>query len=62
MPRKSSFEFKPKAIRLANERVELEGYSLWAAAEEIGEKPDIPCPYAYRLFKALVFARKVKKK
>lgn len=42
MPRKYSSEFKAKAIRLANERVELEGCSMWAAAEEIGEKLDIP--------------------
>lgn len=38
MPRKFSDEFKDKAVRLAEELVELEGCSKWAAAEEIGEK------------------------
>ncbi|AQQ15943.1 Transposase [Corynebacterium glaucum] len=38
MPRKYSDEFKDKAVRLAEELVELEGCSKWAAAEEIGEK------------------------
>ena len=37
MPRKFSDEFKDKAVRLAEELVELEGCSKWAA-EEIGEK------------------------
>lgn len=36
MPRKFSDEFKDKAVRLAEELVELEGCSKWAAAEEIG--------------------------
>ena len=38
MPRKFSDEFKDKTVRLAEELVELEGCSKWAAAEEIGEK------------------------
>lgn len=38
MPREFSDEFKDKAVRLAEELVELEGCSKWAAAEEIGEK------------------------
>ncbi len=38
MPRKFSDEFKDKAVRLAEELVELEGCSKWAAAEEIREK------------------------
>ena len=37
MPRKFSDEFKDKAVRLAEELVELEGCSKWAAAE--GECP-----------------------
>lgn len=42
MPRKYSDEFKAKAVRLAEDLVELEGCSKWAAAEEIGEKLGIP--------------------
>ncbi|GAB3075891.1 Transposase [Corynebacterium aquatimens] len=38
MPRKYSDEFKAKAVRLAEELVELEGCSKWGAAEEIGDK------------------------
>ena len=42
MPRKYSDEFKAKAVRLAEDLVELEGCSKWGAAVEIGEKLDIP--------------------
>lgn len=42
MARSYSREFKAKAVRLAQETVELEGCSMWAAATEIGEKLDIP--------------------
>lgn len=42
MPRKYSDEFKAKAVRLAEELVELEGCSKWSAAVEIGEKLGIP--------------------
>lgn len=42
MPRKYSDEFKAKAVRLAEDLVELEGYSKWGAAVEIGEKLGIP--------------------
>ncbi len=38
MPGRYSAEFKDKAVRLAEELVELEGGSTRAAAEEIGEK------------------------
>ena len=38
MPRKYSAEFKAKAVRLAEELVELEGCSKWGAAVEIGDK------------------------
>ncbi|WP_204880051.1 transposase [Pseudoglutamicibacter cumminsii] len=38
MPRKYSDEFKAKAVRLAEEFVELEGCSKWGAAVEIGDK------------------------
>jgi len=38
MPRKYSDEFKAKAVRLAEELVELEGCSKWGAAVEIGDK------------------------
>lgn len=38
MPRKYSDEFKVKAVRLAEELVELEGCSKWGAAVEIGDK------------------------
>ena len=38
MPRKFSDEFKAKAVRLAEELVELEGCSKWGAAVEIGDK------------------------
>ena len=43
MPRKFSDEFKDKAVRLAEELVELEGCSKWAAAEEIGGECPIVC-------------------
>ena len=42
MPRKYSDEFKAKAVRLAEDLVELEGCSKWGAAVEIGEKLGIP--------------------
>ena len=42
MPRKYSDEFKAKAVRLAEDLVELEGCSKWSAAVEIGEKLGIP--------------------
>ena len=42
MPRVYSAEFKAKAIRLAEEHIELEGCSMWAAASEVGQKLDIP--------------------
>ena len=42
MPRKYSDESKDKTERLAEDLVELEGYSKWGAAAEIGEKLDIP--------------------
>lgn len=35
MPRKYSDEFKAKAVRLAEDLVELEGCSKWGAAVEI---------------------------
>ena len=38
MPRKYSDEFKAKAVRLAEELVELEGCAKWGAAVEIGDK------------------------
>lgn len=41
MPRKYGDQFKAKAIGLAEERIKLEGCSIWAAADEVGEKLDI---------------------
>lgn len=42
MPRVYSTEFKAKAIRLAEEHIELEGCSMGAASLEVGQKLDIP--------------------
>lgn len=42
MPRVYSTEFKAKAVRLAEEHIELEGCSMWAAASDVGHKLDNP--------------------
>ncbi|WCZ39618.1 hypothetical protein [Corynebacterium jeddahense] len=50
MPRKFSDEFKAKAVRLAEELVELEGCSKWGAAVEIGDKLGASAHTLNRLF------------